>query len=154
MRTVSTMVLAGWIASLLWAAEPRVPPSHTANGAAPAKSAAKRPAPAMSDAQLEAAIRAKLAKSKLAPEKIQVHAQGGVVTLEGRTDVIQHKGTATRMAKTAGAVAVNNHIQVSDAAKQKSAANLAQGRRRVQVKRGDARSDARPEAAPAQKPAR
>jgi hypothetical protein len=45
------------------------------------------------------------------------------------------------MAKTAGAIAVNNHVQISDAAKQKAAANLDEGRRRVQVKRGDARSD-------------
>jgi hypothetical protein len=36
---------------------------------------------------------------------------------------------------------VNNHIQVSDAAKQKAAANLEKGRRRAQIKRGDARSD-------------
>jgi len=104
----------------------------------------------LSDAQLEAAIRAKFANSKAGADKFQVHVQGGVATIEGRTDVIQHKGSATRMAKTAGAVAVNNHIQVSDAAKQKSAANLAQGRRRVQVKRGDARSDPRsdPRSAP------
>jgi hypothetical protein len=52
------------------------------------------------------------------------------------------------MAKTAGAVAVNNHIQVSDAAKQKSAANLEQGRRRAQIKRGDTRSDPRSDAKP------
>lgn len=96
----------------------------------------------LSDRQIEAAIRAKLAKSpKLGPEKFEVHVQGGVATLEGKTDVVQHKGTATRMAKSAGALAVNNHIQISDAAKQKAAANLATGRRRVQVKRGDARSE-------------
>ena len=94
------------------------------------------------DAQIEAAIRAKFAKSpKLGPEKFPVHVQGGVATFEGKTDVVQHKGTATRMAKTAGALAVNNHIQVSDAAKEKAAANLETGRRRAQVKRGDARSD-------------
>jgi DnaJ-class molecular chaperone len=97
----------------------------------------------MSDAQIEAAIRAKFAKSKIDEEKFQVHVQGGVATIEGRTDVIQHKGVATRMARTAGAAAVSNHIQVSDAAKQKSAANLEEGRRRAQVKRGDARSDPR-----------
>lgn len=98
-----------------------------------------------SDAQIEAAIRAKLAKSpKLGPEKFQVHVQGGVATFEGKTDVVQHKGTATRMAKSAGALAVNNHIQVSDAAKEKSAANLETGRRRAQVTRGDARSQSTP----------
>ena len=97
----------------------------------------------MPDAQIEAAIRAKFAKSKINADKLQVHVQGGVATIEGRTDVIQHKGTATRMARTGGAVAVNNHVQVSDAARQKSAANLEQGRRRAQIKRGDARSDPR-----------
>lgn len=95
-----------------------------------------------SDAQIEAAIRAKLAKSpKLGPEKFQVHVQGGVATIEGKTDVVQHKGTATRMAKSAGALAVNNHIQISDSAKQKAEANLESGRRRAQVKRSDARSE-------------
>jgi hypothetical protein len=93
-----------------------------------------------SDAQIEAAIRAKLAKSKIGADKFQFHVQGGVATIEGKTDVIQHKGSATRMARTSGAIAVNNHIQISDAAKQKAAANLETGRRRAQVKRGDARS--------------
>ena len=89
---------------------------------------------------MEAAIRAKFAKSKLAADKLTVRVQGGVATIEGRTNVVQHKGNATRMAKTAGALAVNNHVQISDAAKQKAAANLETGRRRAQIKRGDARS--------------
>jgi hypothetical protein len=108
----------------------------------PARPARLASAPRPSDAQIEAVIRAKLAKSpKLGPEKLQVHVQGGVATFEGKTNVVQHKGTATRMAKSAGALAVNNHIQVSEAAREKAAANLETGRRRAQVKRGDARSD-------------
>lgn len=108
----------------------------------PAVAAKTTAQPKLSDRQIEAAIRAKLAKSpKLGPEKIQVHVQGGVATLEGKTDVVQHKGTATRMAKSAGALAVNNHIQISEAARQKAAANLETGRRRAQIKRGDARSE-------------
>ena len=98
----------------------------------------------MSDAQLEASIRARLAKSqKISQDHFQVHVQGGVATIEGKTGVVQHKGSATRMAKAAGALAVNNRIQVSDAAKEKAAANLETGRRRAQIKRGDARSDSR-----------
>jgi BON domain len=94
-----------------------------------------------SDAQIEADIKARLAKSpKLSVEHLQVRVQGGVATFEGKTEVVQHKGTATRMAKSAGAVAVNNHIQVSDAAKEKAAGNLETGRRRAQIKRGDPRS--------------
>ena len=95
----------------------------------------------MSDAQLEAAIRAKFAKSKINADKFTVRVQGGVATIDGKTDVMQHKGVATRMSKTAGAVAVNNRVQISEAARQKAAGNLEQGRRRVQVKRGDARSE-------------
>jgi len=94
-----------------------------------------------SDSIIEATIRAKFAKSKINVEKFQVHVQGGVATIEGKTNVIQHKGTATRLAKSGGAIAVNNHIQISDAAKQKAADNLDQGRRRAQVTRGDSRTD-------------
>ena len=111
---------------------------------APSKAAPAQAAPMKSDAVIEAAIRAKLAKSKISVEKIQVHVQGGVATLEGRTEVVQHKGVATRLAKSGGAIAVNNHIQISDAAKKKAADNLEKGRRRVQIKRGDARSDPTP----------
>ena len=106
-----------------------------------ASSRAAAPA-AKSDAQIEAAIRARFAKSKIDMDHFTVHVQGGVATIEGRTDVIQHKGVATRLAKTAGAAAVNNRVQPSEAARSKAAANLAKGRRRIQVKRGDARSEA------------
>ncbi|HUB32587.1 MAG TPA: BON domain-containing protein [Bryobacteraceae bacterium] len=97
-------------------------------------------APRLTDAQLEALIRAKFAKSKINADKFKVSVQGGIATIEGRTDVMQHKGVATRLAKTAGALAVNNHVQLSDAARQKAADNLEQGRRRAQVKRGEPRS--------------
>src|SRR5262245_24566513 len=70
--------------------------------------AAAKGQPAKSDASIEAAIRAKLAASKISTDHFTVHVQGGVATLEGKTDVVQHKGTATRLAKTGGAVAVNN----------------------------------------------
>ncbi len=100
-------------------------------------------APRLPDSQLEALIRAKFAKSKINADKFRVRVQGGIATIEGHTDVMQHKGVATRLARTAGALAVNNHVQLSDAAKQKAAGNLEQGRRRAQVKRGEARSQAR-----------
>ncbi|MGO9097803.1 MAG: BON domain-containing protein [Bryobacteraceae bacterium] len=105
-----------------------------------------RPAPtatsASEDKRIENAIRNRLAASGIAADKFQVHVQGGVATLDGHTDVLQHKGTATRLAKSAGARQVANHIEVSDAAKEKASGNLAQGRRRAQLKRGDARSQA------------
>ena len=135
--------LAQWAPPTPCFAQTRPAPPHQRE-AAP-KSVTQQPAKsATSDARLEATIRAKFAKSKIDADKFQVHVQGGVATIEGRTDVTQHKGVATRLAKTGGALAVNNHIQISDAAKEKAAANLEKGRRRAQIKRGDARSDSSP----------
>ncbi|MBV8551833.1 MAG: BON domain-containing protein [Acidobacteriaceae bacterium] len=78
----------------------------------------------VNDAQIEATIRAKLAKSKIGRDGFRFHVQRGVVTWEGSTNVMQHKGSATRMAKAAGAIQVINNIQVSGAAKEKAAGNL------------------------------
>lgn len=113
------------------------PPSKPTPSAKPTPSQGTT---AQQDKDIEAAIRAKLAKSKIGKDGFIVHVQGGVATFEGTTSVVQHKGSATRMAKTAGAKKVVNNIKVSDEAKAKAEANLEQGRRRVQVKRGDARS--------------
>ena len=123
------------VISALYGAEPRPLPTHQ-------RETLSKPSPRLSDPQIEAAIRAKFAKSKINADKFQVHVQGGVATIEGRTDVIQHKGVATRLAKTSGAVAVTNRIQISDAARQKAVSNLEKGRRRVQIQRGEPRSDA------------
>ena len=54
--------------------------------------------------------------------------QNGVATIEGKTEVIQHKGAATRMAKSAGASSVVNKVVISDAARSKAAANLAKAK--------------------------
>jgi hypothetical protein len=107
--------------------------------------AVKKPPPshgtsADEDKAIEATIRAKLDKSKIGKDGFKVHVQGGVATWEGSTGVLQHKGAATRMAKSAGAKAVVNNIKVSDDARDKAAGNLDQGRRRAQVKRSDPRT--------------
>ena len=134
-----------WLALVLlagpaWAAAPQAAAARQHPAATrPLKTASTQPK--LSDKQLQAAIQAKFAKSKINADKFTVRVQGGVATIEGKTDVVQHKGTATRMCKTAGAVAVNNRVQISDAARAKAAGNLEEGRRRVQVKRGDARDD-------------
>src|ERR1700690_1937144 len=94
-------------------------------------------AAAIPDAVVEKDIRARFAKSKISTHHFQVHVQGGVATIEGQTDVLQHKGTATRLARNSGAIKVVNHIAVSQAARDKAAKNLASGRRRAQVKRSD-----------------
>jgi hypothetical protein len=111
-----------------------------------ARPAVKKPPPAQGtsaqeDKVIQATIQAKLAKSKIGKDGFKVHVQGGIATWEGSTDVLQHKGAATRMAKTAGAKAVVNNIKVSDAAKSKAADNLDSGRRRAQVKRSEPRTD-------------
>ncbi len=79
---------------------------------------------APSDSQIDATIRMKLAKSKIGKDGFKYHVSHGVVTWEGKTDVIQHKGSATRMAHSAGASQVVNNIQISANAKAKAAANL------------------------------
>src|ERR1035437_884977 len=140
MGNVRMWMAAALMAAGAWAAVPQAATAHQRPATAtPAKRAPVRPKP--SDAQMEAAIRAKFATYKIDADKFTVRVQGGVATIDGKTGVLQHKGTATRMCKTAGAVVVNNRVKVSDAAKQKAAGNLAEGRRRVQVKRGDTRSE-------------
>lgn len=109
----------------------RPPAAHARTG---------RAAPARTDAQIEQSIRARFARSKINSNHFTVQVQGGVATLEGQADVIQHKGTATRLAKTAGAVQVINKIRVSQAARERAVANLAKGRRRAQVKRSERRT--------------
>jgi hypothetical protein len=139
MESVKTIAGVLLLAAAGWSAEGPAAPQRSA-----APKSAVKPAnrPATADALTEATIRAKFAKSKIDAEKFQVHVQGGVATIEGQTDVVQHKGVATRLAKSGGAVAVANHIKISDAAREKASQNLETGRRRAQIKRGDPRSDA------------
>jgi acyl-CoA synthetase (NDP forming) len=111
---------------------PVVAQSKAPGSAAHQPTKAKAPAAkgSQQDKALEATIRAKLAKSKIKKDGFTVRVQGGVAYWEGATSVIQHKGSATRMAKAAGAKAVVNNIKISDAARQKATQNLDQGRRR------------------------
>jgi uncharacterized protein YqgV (UPF0045/DUF77 family) len=98
---------------------------------------------AQNDAAIESAIRAKLAKSKISADNFKVRVQGGVAYWEGATDVIQHKGAATRMAKAAGAKRVVNNIKISEAARAKARAKLESTRKRATIKRGDPRTEPR-----------
>jgi len=84
----------------------------------PTKTAAGQPRLSVSDGQLESIIRAKLAKSKIGKDGFHFHVQRGVVTWEGTTAIGQHKGAATRMARTSGAAQVVNNIRVSGAGKE------------------------------------
>jgi hypothetical protein len=110
---------------------------------APSRPVASQGTSAEQDKAIEAAIKAKLAKSKIGQDGFTVRVQGGVAYWDGTTAVVQHKGSATRMAKTAGALRVVNNIRVSEEAKAKAAGNLSQGARRDEAKRGDTRDQGR-----------
>lgn len=92
------------------------------------KSAPAAAAASVSDAELEKSIRARLAKSKLASNNLQISVKSGVVTIDGQVSVVQHKGVATRMAKNAGAKQVINRIKIDEAARQKAAGQLSRAR--------------------------
>jgi hypothetical protein len=139
MAKLSLCIAAAWLTAVVVPAAAQSPAPHQRVSSTPVVKAPAKPK--LSDAQLDAAIRAKFAKSKINEDKFTVRVQGGIATIDGKTDVLQHKGVATRMCKTAGAAAVNNRVVVSDAAKKKAAGNLEEGRRRAQVKRGDTRSE-------------
>src|ERR1700742_2071301 len=70
---------------------------------APSKPVAGQGTSAAQDKAIEATIKAKLAKSKIGQDGLTVRVQGGVAYWDGTTNVVQHKGSATRMAKAAGA---------------------------------------------------
>ena len=117
------------------ATQPTAKPAPATKKTAATRGSADRLAP--NDAELEKAIRARFAASKIGADKFEVHVQGGRATLTGNTGVLQHKGTATRLARAAGAKDVENKIEPSEAAKAKAGANLAKGRRRAQIKRSE-----------------
>ena len=124
MKTLfATLALAVAIAGLSQAASVAKPDAVVAKPVVNKPVVNKAP-----DTQIERTIRAKFAKSKINAEHFTVSVQNGVATIDGKTNVIQHKGVATRLAKTGGALAVQNHIQVSDEARAKAAAKLAKYR--------------------------
>lgn len=108
MQRYFLIVLAG-----LWLAAGLAVPANSASSSRTTTSRTGTP----SDTQIEATIRTKLAKSKIGKDGFKFHVQRGVVTWEGNTNVMQHKGSATRMARTAGAAQVVNNIHVNGAAK-------------------------------------
>ncbi len=84
-----------------------------------------------SDAEIEATIKAKLARSKIGKDGFQIHVKDRIAIWTGSTNVLQHKGAATRMAKTAGAIRVVNNIKFSDEA---ARGNMTGQPRHLQVK--------------------
>jgi hypothetical protein len=102
---VLRLVSVFFLLSFLWA-----PGNVIASSASSRKAASVAE---KSDAEIEQAIQTKLAKSKIGKDGLRFHVSHGVVTWEGTTSVMQHKGSATRMARTAGAVKVVNNIKVT-----------------------------------------
>jgi len=99
--------LALFILPLILFAAPGMPATGSSN-----KSVSAEPRAPVSDAQLEATIKTKLNKSKIGKDGFHFKVQRGVVTWEGTTNIGQHKGAATRMARSSGAVQVINNIKV------------------------------------------
>jgi osmotically-inducible protein OsmY len=93
--------------------------------------------PVTSDAAVEQDLRARLARSKISKNNFQVKVQNGTAVITGRTDVIQHKGVATRLARSAGARRVDNRVEISDAARKAAVLNLEKARRRGTLKRSE-----------------
>jgi len=143
-RYVPVLVLLAAVAGLSQAQPAAKPASTTKKSSTKAltseRSRTAGDHSAQTDVQLEKAIRERFADSKIDEDKFEVHVQGGRATLTGKTNVLQHKGVATRLARAQGATEVINNIEPSEEARQKAAANLTKGRRRAQIKRGDARS--------------
>jgi osmotically-inducible protein OsmY len=92
-------------------------PTPAVAATSPTKAASAQPRSPVGDAQLEATIKTKLAKSKIGKDGFHFKVQRGIVTWEGTTNIGQHKGAATRMARTSGAVQVINNIKVSNTGK-------------------------------------
>jgi osmotically-inducible protein OsmY len=109
-------ILALFLLPLLALATASLAPAAGAASSTKAPSAQSRPP--VGDEQLEAAIKTKLAKSKIGKDGFHFKVQRGVVTWEGTTNIGQHKGAATRMARSSGAVQVINNIKVSNTGKE------------------------------------
>jgi hypothetical protein len=69
-----------------------------------------------SDLAIQESLRERLAKSVIGKDGFTVRVKDGVVYWDGSTSVAQHKGAATRMAKSAGARRVVNNIRVAKGA--------------------------------------
>ena len=123
--------------SLFLAAAPVFAATPPKPAAAARPASASKPDAARPDGELERSIRERFARSKISADQFTVRVQSGVAILEGRTDVVQHKGTATRLARLAGARRVDNRIQISEEARRRAARKLESSRRRVQVKRSE-----------------
>lgn len=89
----------------------------------------------LQDAALKTTIEKRFADSAIAVNHFEVEVRDGAAILRGRTDVVQHKGVATRLARLAGAENVDNRIEVTDRARAKASRSARSTPRRVHVQR-------------------
>ncbi len=85
--------------------------------------------PRWKDVELKKAIEERFARSAIAVNHFRVEVKDGVARIMGKTDVMQHKGVATRLAKSMGAKAVKNEVEITDAARQRAAEQLLRGKK-------------------------
>jgi osmotically-inducible protein OsmY len=100
------------------------------------------------DADIERDIRARFAKSKISSNGFEVRVRNGTATLTGRTEVIQHKGVATRLAKSGGASKVDNRIEISAAARSKASTQLSRVRQTHRAEAPPSKPEPKEELAP------
>jgi osmotically-inducible protein OsmY len=106
---------------------------------APKKTEARAAArPPWKDTELRKAVEARLARSAIASDHFKVTVTDGVVHITGTTNVMQHKGVATRLAHSVGAKDVRNEIEVSKAARRKAAEQLTRGRKSADAEQDEA----------------
>ena len=77
------------------------------------------------DTQIEGQLHDRLAKSVVGKDGFTASVKGGVVYWAGSTNVAQHKGAATRIAKSSGARRVVNNIVVKKGGAKKQVAAAA-----------------------------
>lgn len=102
--------------SVRQASQPDKGAPHTRPRAAKTSSVTRTPV--LGDAALERAITQRFAKSAIASNGFTVTVSGGVATLRGSAKVAQHKGVATRLAKSVGAREVRNQIELAPSARE------------------------------------
>ena len=120
--TVILAMMAGNAMSQEFTARAATPPGNARTASAGTRKEVGQ-AP-RSDSVIEQNFRRRISKSKLNAEHFSISVRQGIAVLEGSTNVLQHKGVATRLARSAGAVGVRNNIQVSREARIKAAGNL------------------------------
>ena len=107
--------------------------------------------PPASDLQIESRLRERLAKSVIGKDGFVPKVKDGVVYWSGATSVAQHKGAATRMAKSAGARRVVNNIRFTGAKSSERAEEHVPDSAAPSAKPGGAKPVNKPDAAPVPK---